>query len=251
MQRKIFLWACIFICSYVPNMLEAQQEDTLIKIVRANESYHEKNYQLTIKIFENLITKGESNGYLYYNLGNTYMRLGNQGHAILNYIRAKKLFPRNENLNANLRYAISQTIDQLPLPQQGFINGLLFWMDSISLTEHFKLLFVFNLIFWLVAIGMLYFRKSSWKILKNIFLAILLITFFSTGIKYYLQGKQIIGVILESEVEVKSDRGIQDKTLFQLHEGAIISIKQEDEDWVKVSLDNDNSGWVPKKTIGY
>ena len=82
-------------------------------------------------------------------------------------------------------------------------------------------------------------------------MAILLITLFSTSIKYYLQSKQIIGVILNDFVEVKSDRGDQEITLFQLNKGAIISIKQKDGNWIKVALDNDNSGWIPINTVGY
>ena len=101
-----------------------------MKVVRANESYHEKDYQSAAGIFEGLVMQGQNNGYLYYNLGNTHMRLGKTGHAILNYLRAKTLLPRNENLDANLRYAISQTVDQLNPPPKGLISGLLFWQKN-------------------------------------------------------------------------------------------------------------------------
>jgi len=250
-KNKIILWTGVFLCLCAPNPIEAQKEDILIKIARANEFYHEKDYQLAAEIFENLAAQEQNNGYLYYNLGNTHMRLGKTGYAILNYLRAKKFIPRNENLDANLRYAISQTVDQLNPPQGGFVYGLLFWVESISLNEHFQLLIIFNIVFWLVSIGVLYFRKPSWNFLKNISMGILLITLFSTGMKYYLQIEQKTGVILKNKVDIKSDRGIQDVTLFQLHEGAIISINDEDKDWVHVSLDKDKSGWIPKISIGY
>ena len=82
-------------------------------------------------------------------------------------------------------------------------------------------------------------------------MGILLLTLFSTGIKYYLQTKQKTSVVLESKVAIKSDRGLQDITLFQLHEGAIVLVNQEEGDWVHVSLDKDKSGWILKKSIGY
>ena len=82
-------------------------------------------------------------------------------------------------------------------------------------------------------------------------MGILLLTFFSTGIKYYLQTEQKTGVILKKKVDIKSDRGIQDVTLFQLHEGAIISVNQEEGDWAHISLDKDKSGWIPKTSVGY
>ena len=138
--QKIKWWMMIFLFFCTLSPVEARQDDVLIKLALANESYHEKNYQTAAEIFENLIKQGQNNGYLYYNLGNTHMRLGNLGHAILNYLRAKTLLPRNENLNANLRYAISQTVDKINPPLEGFSLGLLFWIESISLDEYFKLI---------------------------------------------------------------------------------------------------------------
>ena len=250
-QKQIILWTTIFICLCPPNAIEAQKEDILVKIVRANEYYHEKDYQSAVEIFENLIAQGQNNGYLYYNLGNAHMRLGKTGNAILSYLRAKQLLPRNENLDANLRFAISQTEDQLNPQRVGFVYEFLFWIESISLSEHFLLLIIFNIIFWSVSIGLLYYRKPSWNLLKNITMGILLLTFFSTGIKYYLQTEHKTGVVLKSKVDIKSDRGIQDITLFQLHEGAIISVNQEEANWVHVSLNKNKSGWTLKKSIGY
>lgn len=251
MTTRLTLWICLFLFVSVPNLATAQEDDVSFKISRANESYHEKNYLSAAEIFEDLAAQGQNNGYLYYNLGNTYMRLGKTGYAILNYLRAKTLLPRDANLDANLRYAISQTVDQLDPPQEGFISGLLFWMESINLIEHFQLLILINIIFWSVSIGLLYYRKPPWRIMKRITMAILLLAILSTGTKYYLQSEQIIGVILANKVDIKSDRGIQDITLFQLHEGALISIDEEDGDWVRVSLDQDKTGWVSNKSIGF
>ena len=66
-----------------------------------------------------------------------------------------------------------------------------------------------------------------------------------------IQTEQKTGVILKNKVDIKSDRCIQDITLFQLHEGAIVSVNQEEGNWVHVSLDKDKSGWIPKKSVGY
>jgi len=230
---------------------KAEIKDISSQVTLANELYHEKNYQGAADIFEKLIDQGATNGYLYYNLGNTYMRLGNTGGAILNYLRAQLLLPRNENLDANLRYAINQTQDQLSPSRGGLIPSLLFWVDSISLIEHFEILILFNIIFWCICIGSLYYRKPLWKSLKKISMAILLLAFFSTGIKYYLLSNHKIGVIMDKKVDVKSDRNTQNVTLFELHEGAIISVNQEDREWAHISVSADKSGWIPIESIDY
>ena len=232
------------------NQVEAQKKNISSQTLLANKFYHEKNYKAAATIFEELISQGETNGYLYYNLGNTYMRLGNKGNAIRNYLRAQLLLPRYENLDANLRYAINETQDQLSPPPGGLITGILFWIDSISLFEHFELLILCNFIFWCTCIASLYYRKPSWKSLKKISITILLVTFFSTGIKYHLS-KQTLGVITDQKVAVKSDRNTQNITLFELHEGAIISVGQEDGKWVYITVSSDKSGWIPIESISF
>ena len=250
--KKFFiLWAILLTIFISTSRVEAQKKDISSQVTLANEFYHEKNYQAAADIFEKLIDQGETNGFLYYNLGNTYMRLGNTGRAILNYLRAQLLLPRNENLDANLRYAINQTQDQLSPSRGGLIPSLLFWVYLISLIEHFDILILFNIIFWCICIGSLYYRKPLWKSLKKISMAILLLAFFSTGIKYYLLSEHKIGVIMDKKVDVKSDRNTQNVTLFELHEGAIIAVNQEDSEWAHISVNSDKSGWIPIESIDY
>ena len=251
-MNKLYIYGTILLKVLISTgPVEAQKKDISSQVTLANELYHEKNYQGAADIFEKLIDQGETNGYLYYNLGNTYMRLGNTGSAILNYVRARALLPRNESLDANLRYAVSQTQDQLPPPRGGVISNLLFWIDSVNLIEHFEILLLSNIIFWCVCIGSLYYRKPSWRSLKKISMTILLLAFFSTGIKYYLLSKQKTGVITDKVVGVKSDRNTQNVTLFELHEGAIISVNQEDGEWAHISVDADKTGWIPIGSVGY
>ena len=250
--KRIFIsWAILLTILISTSRAEAQKKDTSSQVTLANEFYHEKNYQDAANIFEKLIDQGETNGFLYYNLGNTYMRLGNTGSAILNYLRAQSLLPRNENLDANLRYAINQTQDQLSPTRWGLIPNFLFWVDSINLIEHIEILILFNIIFWCICIGSLYYRKPAWDSLKKISMAILLLAFFSTGLKYYLLSEHKIGVIMDKKVDVKSDRNIKNVTLFELHEGAIIAVNQEDSEWAHISVSTDKSGWIPINAIDY
>jgi len=250
--KKIVL-SClsIFIFFFLINSIWAQENNELTDISNANELYHEKDYIAAAKIFKNLIAEGHVNGYLYYNLGNTHMRLGEIGPAILNYLLAKSLLPRNESIEANLKYAINKTVDRLDPPRIGFIQELFFWVQAASLNEYFQLLILFNIVFWALSIGFLYLRTPAWKTLKTISMMALLIIFISTGIKYSLQSSQNLGVIITKKIEVKSDTGFQNITLFELNEGAIIKINEENGTWVNISLDADKTGWVPIKSIGY
>ena len=94
------------------------------------------------------------------------MRLGEIGPAILNYLRAKSLLPRNESIEANLKYAINKTVDRLDPPRTGFIQELCFWVQAASLNEYFQLSILLNIFFWTVSIGFLCLRSPTWKTLK-------------------------------------------------------------------------------------
>ena len=238
----------LFLC--VPVSTNAQEEEAWSKIARANELYHEKDYATAAEIYESIVRGGLENGYLYYNLGNTYMRLGQTGRAILNYLRAQALIPREESLEANLRYAVRQTVDQVGQPEEGWISTILFWTRSLNLAEHLQLLIVANIVFWFVSIGWMFYRKTTWELFRKSAFILLLLVIVSTGTKYFAQEREITGVVLEKKIDIKSDKGSLNVTLFQLHKGAIVSVTGKDGGWVRVSLGLDKSGWTPENTVG-
>jgi len=250
-KRIVFSCLNIYIFFFSINSISAQVNHEQSDISDANAFYQEEDYVAAEKIFKNLIAKGHVNGYLYYNLGNTYMRLGEIGPAIHNYLRAKLLLPRNEDIEANLKYAINKTVDRLDPPRRGFIQELCFWVEAASLNEYFQLSILLNILFWALSIGFLCLRSPIWKSLKTISMVALLFIFITTGIKYYLQSSQKLGVIIDQKIEAKSDTGVQNITLFELNEGAIIKVNEEDGTWVNISLDTGTNGWVPINSIAY
>ena len=79
----------------------------------------------------------------------------------------------------------------------------------------------------------------------------LLFIFITTGMKYHLQSSQKLGVIIDKKIEAKSDTGVQNITLFELNEGAIIKVNEKEGTWVNMSLDTGTNGWVPINSIAY
>ena len=241
----ILLFALILFTSLPTNASEHLQE-----IVRANDLYSEKNYTKSAQAYESLIDKGVHNGYLYYNLGNTYIRMGKTGPAVLNYIRARKWIPRDENLEANLKFAIQQTQDKIELPPQGTLGTLFFWVNDFNLSEIIYLAMGLNFLFWFNMALWMYFRSPSLKFVRNALLGFLLLSFFSIGVKLINKSDLELGVVLAKTVEVKSGRADDAVTLFQLHEGALVSITDSHESWLEVRLNDEQKGWVPKNSMG-
>ena len=120
---SLFLFFVLTIFTSLPT----DASEYLKEIVRANDLYSEKRYAQSAQAYESLINKDVRNGYLYYNLANTYIRMGKTGPAVLNYIHARKWIPRDENLEANLKFAIQQTWDKIEPPPPGTLSTFFFW----------------------------------------------------------------------------------------------------------------------------
>ena len=225
-------------------------KDFMSELARANELYANNNYQEAADIYESVHQAGLNNGYLYYNLGNTYIRLGKTGSAILNYIRAYKLIPRDENLQANLNFAIQQTRDKIPLPEKSSLSTLFFWVNDLSLSENLKMVFSVNIIFWLTLIAWFYFRSKTFRLIRNLFFYILLFGIVSVIVKLNLEIGSKTGVVIVNKVSVKSGLDSSNTTLFELHEGALVKITEERKNWFEIRLNEKQKGWVPMDTLG-
>ena len=57
-------------------------------------------------------------------------------------------------------------------------------------------------------------------------------------------------MVLAENVDVKSGRAVDAITLFQLHEGALVTVTDRHDDWLEVRLNDEQKGWVPQKSLG-
>ena len=70
---------------------------------------------------------GRGNGFLLYNIGNTYLRLGDLGRAVLHYREAQRLIPADPNVQQSLRHARSLRRDRITADAAGSVLRLLFF----------------------------------------------------------------------------------------------------------------------------
>ena len=93
-----------------------------------DSAYIKEDYAAAIQIYEALLKNGEAAD-VYYNLGNSYYKIGEIAKAVLNYERALLLQPRNGDIRANLEVARAKTIDKVePVPEVFFVS----WIKSLT-----------------------------------------------------------------------------------------------------------------------
>ncbi len=245
---KKLLFMTLLILFIARSTAWANNIDVATEITWANIHYQNKQYNEAINIYDRLVAEGYANGHLYYNLGNAHFRLGETGHAIYNYLKAKTLIPRDKDLDANLKSAFQETTDHLE--EKHANNILFFWLNDFNFQESIQALVIINLIFWISLAGWIYFRTGFWDLARKTMLCLLILAAITAVAKYHANTRSIYGVVLAKTADIQSTPEPDNVTLFQLHEGAVVSITEKKDDWYKIELPDEKKGWIKKESIG-
>jgi tetratricopeptide (TPR) repeat protein len=216
---------------------------------QANRLYRSGEYQNAAKAYEDLLSKGFRSSALYYNLGNAYYKQDQVAKAIINYERALKLDPRDEDIQFNLRLANLNTVDKIePLPKLFYEQWWESFLSTFSSDVWSKLGIT---ALWLAALfAAIYIFTGSVGLKKIGFFSAMLVMF--TGFFFLFAGRaqhrrvysRQSAVITETSAYVKSSPEEQSTSLFMLHSGTKIDIVDELQGWKKIRIANGNIGWV-------
>jgi len=245
--KFIILFFLVTLALPALSLADTQENDD--QVMLANNHYFNSRYDDAARIYEELLRQGNHNAYLYYNLGNTYIRQGHLGKSIHSYLKARQLLPRDKNLDANLNYAIAETVDRLKIPAVGGLSKVFFWLNDLTLAELVKSLLIINLLFWTLLTFWSIKNGKYLDMARKITLVILLIALVSTAAKSKVQSDVILGVIQPEKVAVQSESGTGKVVLFELHAGAIVTIKNRNQGWVRIAIAENKMGWVPDKAL--
>lgn len=240
------------VATLFPNSKKIVEEaDPAVWFMEANKYHKEEEYEKAAILYERLIRSGVSNGEIYYNLGNSYFKMGMLGKAILNYRLAELYLPRDEDLQANIGYARQLTKDKIEERQLlPFLNEFCFWYSKLNLKELVMVFLLFHGLFWVIATIRIFWKRGYLNSILLINLALVLVLGCSLVLKGYHQSHKIGGVVLAKEVTIRAGNGKNNTALFQLHDGAEFKILEQDGDWFKIELGDGKRGWVPSKYVG-
>lgn len=168
-------------------------------ISQANQLYNQNQFEEAARIYENEIMKGKINGHLHYNLGNAYFRMGALAGAVHHYFKAQNLLPRDEDVEANLAYALRQTEGQLDERKPHALESILFWIPDLNLKEHGVALLWINLALWISMTLRLHYDTPATRSARNILLALLVVASVSTVFRWHLDSRPSPKVIIPKQ----------------------------------------------------
>ena len=220
----------------------------------ADTEYQKGNYQQAIRDYEEILKNGES-AEIYFNLGNAYYRTDNITKAVLNYERARLLSPGDDDINFNLQFARSKTIDKItPQSEMFFVTWYKSLVNFTSVDNWAKtgiLCIVLALLLVLLYLfgPQLMLRKIGFFGGLAFFVIFLLSNLFAFQQKQALDNRTG-AIIISPSVNIKKTPAKNSADQFVLHEGTRVDIIDKGmTDWRCIRVGDGREGWIETKAI--
>jgi tetratricopeptide (TPR) repeat protein len=224
------------------------------QVADANKAYFSGQYEAAVKIYEPLVNKGYASPVLFYNLGNSYFKLGNMSMAILYYEKAKKLAPNDAEIAHNIRLSNTRIVDKFEaVPTLFYVR----WYNSVknilSPDRMAQVSLTFIAFFW-VLLAIYFFARRRFMRILSFYAAILFIIAGSLGMVLAYQAHRTIlnpdeAIVMEPSVGVKSSPDPKSVDQFTIHEGTKVRVMDRIGEWKEIGIANGNSGWIQSNTI--
>jgi tetratricopeptide (TPR) repeat protein len=251
--KKWIVLIMILNCIIITHTVISGEKEYLFE--EGNRLYQAGQYEQALEKYQKILSMGYENGSLYYNIGNCHYKLQNIGRCILNYERAKKFMPRDEDLNVNMILVNEAVVDQIEARQVFILFRLPEWMHAwIPRQVFLGLLIVVDLLFigsiMIYILGRRYLLRMI-GIRTAVFTGILLIIIGWIFLKGIMdEGRKQFAIILVDKVDVMSaPTDLGGAEVFSLHEGTKVYLDQSRDAWVEIVLSDGKAGWVRKEVL--
>ena len=174
--------------------------------------------------------------------------------AILNYERAKKLNPRDEDIKHNLTIANAYVVDKIDIIPEFFLKNWITNIVNMTSSDNWAIISISSFILFLL-LFLIYLFSGRIGIKKLSFWLGILI-FFISILSFYssLRRKQLLtlrnsAIIITPTVTAKSSPAETGVDLFVIHEGARIKIVDSIDVWNEIKLSDGKRGWIRKTDL--
>lgn len=230
----------------------------------ADSAYSSDDFATAAQLYNEAIDSLGTSSELYYNLGNTYYRMGKPGKAVASYERALRLDPTNTDARANLEFVNSRLIDRPG--ERGTLFGNM--TDKAALSLHYNTwawLALGAFVVFLGAVALyLFCPVVVWRKV-GFFGGFAVLIFTVAAVILALRGASVSTasdkavIIAPSTILSTSPRTPRDRSeeAILLHEGTtmlvIDSVSSRTDSvktvWVDVQIDNSHRAWIRRDAI--
>ncbi len=221
---------------------------------RGGRLYSAGDYNGAVATYDSIVNAGWESAPLYYNLGCAHFKAGKGGKAILNYYRAQRLAPADDDVAYNLAYAQSFVKDKIEAVPEFVVSR---WMGNIKHLMGVDGWAVVTLVLLgvvLVAVGFFLLaerrriRKAGFAVAVVAALMLIFALIFGGDAREALVSDKE-AVVLSTAAVVKASPERTGKDLFILHEGTKVEVLDTFGEWSEIRIADGNEGWIRTTSI--
>ncbi|MEL6309176.1 MAG: SH3 domain-containing protein [Chloroflexota bacterium] len=223
----------ILLCGIV---VGAQSEE------QAQTAYETGNYSAAIGLYEAILAENDTDARLLYNLGNAYYANQQYGYALLNYLRAERLAPRDSALASQISRVQAERVDGMLVERDWGVITARLSSEYLTLTETSLIVLAVWVVFC-VMLG-LRVRRDGWGISLIVGGIVLLIGIGILATRVYVENQRPQAVVINDEARAMSGPGFRYLPLFTVYDGLDVRVVEQRGNWVRVRLADGRQGWI-------
>jgi tetratricopeptide (TPR) repeat protein len=215
----------------------------------AAAAYNAADYLTAIEYYTTILDGGRHSAELYYNLANAYFKREQVGEALLNYNRALRLKPADEDIRHNLAFAEQSTKDSIEQIPEFFLST---WMRSVRNLMGGNAWTILSIVMLALALAMallyllaqpLSMRKTGFYSMALFGLLFIITTSFAWSARTEATAQRD-AIIMSSAASIKSSPDSNSTELFVLHEGTKVRVGEVMDKWAEVRIADGRKGWI-------
>jgi len=215
------------------------------QFAKANQEYAAGDFDAATRDYEELVRSRQDAPNLFYNLGNTYFRKKDFGHAILNYERALALDPHHPEAQANLRIARDEAraLELVPTKLE----------RMLAMATENQYTIATAIAFWTCAfsiVALIFGARRSRSLIALSLLSFAIFAFGAFATWNLEHGKNGAGLAIVTTENADARLATADTAnrVLTLPSGSKVQILSQRGDWIYAALPNNLRGWMPAKS---
>ncbi len=252
MTKKTLIGLVIALLFWLPSIGQSKVEQIVFD--KANQLYLNGDYSAAREEFQKVINSGFESAELYYNLGNTFYKLGQIPSAILYFERALILNPKDVDIQFNLDLANRLVVDKINPVNEFFIRKWVRNIAGILKADTWGLISLISFAL-ILGISIVIYISKDFKFRRLLipggafFAFILVISLFLGSVQNRLIDHHDSAIVFSSSLTAKSSPDASGTDLFVIHEGLKVKITDKVGSWIRIRLADGNEAWIPENSV--